>query len=145
VSSTILIDDVRPPSSSPVPVAAVRLSGPDLRAVGRALAAAGFAVVDVRAHRVGPAPRVVVLELPADELLRRRLLTAGADGPSRILIAPQLTPGELELVRSRRDIVVHPPFHALRVVTEALRLAKVRDGDLAGLAVAAFEDLGRTG
>lgn len=123
------------------PVAAVRLSGADLTAVAAGLRDAGFAVLDIAQHAVGPAPRVLVLELPPEESARRRLLEASAGGPGRILVGPRLEPDEAEGLRPGRDVLVRPPFHPLHVAAAALRIADASSDDLAAFADRAFADL----
>ena len=123
------------------PLAALRLSGGDLHAVADGLREAGFDVLDIRAHHVGPAPALLVLELPPEESARRRLLDAGADGPSRILVGPRLDDGELARLRPGRDLLVRPPFHPLQVAAAALRLAAAPSRQLEDFAGRAFADL----
>lgn len=126
---------------SPRPLAALRLSGGDLHAVAQGLSEAGFDVLDIRAHPVGPAPTVLVLELPPEESARRRLLEASAQGPSRILVGPRLDGDEAAGLRPGRDLLVQPPFHPLQVAAAALRAADASAHELAAFAGRAFADL----
>ncbi len=123
------------------PLAALRLSGGDLHAIADGLRDAGFDVLDIRAHHLGPAPAVLVLELPPEESARRRLLDAGAHGPCRILVGPRLDDGESGGLRPGRDLLVRPPFHPLQVAAAALRLAAAPPRQLEDFAGRAFADL----
>lgn len=132
---------VEPRTDAARPLAALRLSGADLHAVADGLREAGFDVLDIRAHPVGPAPTVLVLELPPEEPARRRLLEASADGPSRILVGPRLDEVEAKGLRPGRDLFVQPPFHPLQVAAAALRAAEASPHELGAFAGRAFADL----
>lgn len=132
---------VEPRTEAPRPLAALRLSGADLHAVADGLRDAGFDVLDIRAHPVGPAPTVLVLELPPEESVRRRLLEASADGPGRILVGPRLDEVEAKGLRPGLDLFVQPPFHPLQVAAAALRTAAASPHDVGAFAGRAFADL----
>lgn len=130
-----------PEAEAARPLAALRLSGADLRAVADGLRSAGFDVLDIRAHPVGPVPTVLVLELPPEESVRRRLLEVSADGPGRILVGPRLDEVEVKGLRPGLDLLVQPPFHPLQVAAAALRTAAASPRDVGAFAGRAFEDL----
>lgn len=126
------------PSSPAVKVAAVRVSERLFPRVAASLRDAGFAVLDIAAHPVGPRPSVVVVELPEDDAARRRLLATKAAGAGRIFLDPR--PAEASpSVLPGGDEVVQAPFHPLQVAAAALRVSRAEQRTLADWARQAFD------
>jgi hypothetical protein len=130
---------LRPAESRPV--AAVRLAGPDLTDVAEGLHHAGFGVFDILAGGSGPAPLVLVLQLPAEDEALQRVVTAGARGPGRVLLVEDRA--RLDGVRLRPDLdaVVDWPCHPLQVATAALRVSGAPEWRLARWSESVFESL----
>jgi hypothetical protein len=125
------------------PVAALRLPGHVLRAVGPLLEDAGFDVLDITTHERGPRPSLVVLELPDDEEAGRRLLAPPPSGPGRLFLAAGDVPAWATL-QWAADEIVRSPFHRLQVVAAALRVGRVPTELVSSWAEHAFDDLGPT-
>jgi hypothetical protein len=130
---------IRPAEAQPV--AAVRVPPGDLADLRDALAAAGFGVLDILAQDVGPAPTVLVLDLPDDADTAARLLAASATGPGRVLVTAD--PSRLAGVRLRAglDEVVEAPCHPLQVTAAALRVSGTAEYQLARWSESVFRDL----
>ena len=130
---------LRPAESRPV--AALRLAGRNFSDVAEGLAEAGFSVLDILAHDSGPAPLVLVLELPTDAEGLERVLAAGARGPGRVLIVDDR--GQLEGARLRPglDAVVESPCHPLQVAAAALRVSGAPEWRLARWGESVFDAL----
>jgi hypothetical protein len=123
------------------PVAAVRLPGRDFSDLAEGLQEAGFAVLDILAHEKGPAPLVLVLELPDDEDTVTRLLTAGARGPARVLVVKDRERLAGVRLRGNLDAVVESPCHPLQVAATALRVSGAPEWRLARWGESVFDAL----
>jgi len=123
------------------PVAAVRLPGRDFSDLAEGLQEAGFAVLDILAHEKGPAPLVLVLELPDDEDAVARLLTAGARGPARVLVVNDRERLAGTRLRGNLDAVVESPCHPLQVAAAALRVSGAPEWRLARWGESVFDAL----
>ena len=123
------------------PVAAVRLPGRDFSDLAEGLHEAGFAVLDILAHEKGPAPLVLVLELPDDEEAVARLLAAGARGPARVLVVKDRERLAGVRLRGNLDAVVESPCHPLQVAAAALRVSGAPEWRLARWGESVFDAL----
>ena len=123
------------------PVAALRLPGRDYCDMAEGLHEAGFAVLDILAHSSGPAPLVLVLQLPADEEAVARLLAASSGGPGRVLIVEDRVRLAGNRLRAGVDAVVESPCHPLQVAAAALRVSGAPDWRLARWSETVFEAL----
>ena len=123
------------------PVAAVRLPGRDFSDLAEGLHEAGFAVLDILAYEKGPAPLVLVLELPDDEEAVARLLAAGARGPARVLVVKDRERLAGVRLRGNLDAVVESPCHPLQVAAAALRVSGAPEWRLARWGESVFDAL----
>ena len=123
------------------PVAAVRLPGRDFSDLAEGLHEAGFAVLDILAHEKGPAPLVLVLELPDDEDAVARLLAAGGRGPARVLMVKDRERLAGVRLRGNLDAVVESPCHPLQVAAAALRVSGAPEWRLARWGESVFDAL----
>lgn len=131
---------------APAPVAALRLPGHVFRAVAPLLEDAGLDVLDITAHERGPRPQLIVLELPDDEQVGRRLLAPPPGGPGRLFLAAGEI-GDWATLQWPGDEIVRSPFHRLQVVAAALRVGRLPAEAVAGWSERAFDDVtpGRRG
>ena len=123
------------------PVAAVRLPGRRFTAAREALRDAGFEVHDILRRETGPAPCVLVLELPASAEVAARLLEAGARGPGRVLLVTDRGQVPPAARRPGLDEVVERDCHPLQVAGAALRVSGAPEPMVARWCEAAFEGL----
>jgi hypothetical protein len=123
------------------PVAAVRLPGRDFSDLAEGLHEAGFAVLDILAHETGPAPLVLVLELPSDDDTVARLLAAGSRGPARVLVVDDRARLAGARLRGNLDAVVESPCHPLQVAAAALRVSGAPEWRLARWSESVFDAL----
>lgn len=123
------------------PVAAVRLPGGGLDEIREGLREAGFSVLDILSQDSGPAPLVLVLELPSDAEGEARLLGAGATGPGRVLVSADRARLAGAGLRPGLDEVVDPGCHPLQVAAAALRVSGAPEWQLARWSEASFADL----
>ena len=123
------------------PVAAVRLPGRDFSDLAEGLNDAGFSVLDILAHETGPAPLVLVLELPQDEDAVARLLAAGSRGPARVLVVDDRARIAGVRLRGNLDAVVESPCHPLQVAAAALRVSGAPKWRLARWSESVFDAL----
>lgn len=123
------------------PVAAVRLPGRDFSDLAEGLNEAGFSVLDILAHETGPAPLVLVLELPPDEEAVARLLAAGSRGPARVLVVDDRERIAGVRLRGNLDAVVESPCHPLQVAAAALRVSGAPEWRLARWSESVFDAL----
>ena len=123
------------------PVAAVRLPGRDFSDLAEGLNDAGFSVLDILAQQKGPAPLVLVLELPPDEDAVARLLAAGSRGPARVLVVDDRERLAGVRLRGNLDAVVESPCHPLQVAAAALRVSGAPDWRLARWSESIFDAL----
>lgn len=123
------------------PVAAVRLPGRRLAATRDALRDAGFEVHDILRRETGPAPCVLVLELPASGEDAARLLEAGARGPGRVLLVTDRGQVPPAARRAGLDEVVERDCHPLQVAGAALRVSGAPEWLIARWCGSAFEEL----
>jgi hypothetical protein len=127
---------LRPAESQPV--AAVRVVGSAFSDVRDGLREAGFAVLDILSRETGPAPLVLVLEVPQNDELAERLLAAGANGPARVLIVEDRDQLSGARLRAGVDEVLEGPFHPLQVAASALRVSGAPEWQLAHWSEAVF-------
>ena len=130
---------LRPAESRPV--AAVRLPGPDFADVAEGLHEAGFGVFDILSGGSGPAPLVLVLQLPPDPEALQRVLVAGERGPGRVLLVDDRARLGGARLRGGVDAVVEWPCHPLQVATAALRVSGAPEWRLARWGESVFESL----
>ncbi|MGZ4591587.1 MAG: hypothetical protein ACXV2I_12460 [Actinomycetes bacterium] len=123
------------------PVAAVRLSADLFAEVAIGLRNAGFTVLDIDAHEVGPRPQVVVIQVPEDEVAARRLLGASANGAGRVLVKQHAAGPSAEDLVPGQDEVVQAPFHPLQVAAAALRVGGSSELLFSTWARRVFDDL----
>lgn len=123
------------------PVAAVRLPGGGLDEIRDGLREAGFSVLDILAQDSGPAPLVLVLELPGDVEGDARILGAGANGPGRVLVSADRARLASAGLRPGLDEVVDAGCHPLQVAAAALRVSGAPEWQLARWSETAFAEL----
>jgi hypothetical protein len=128
-------------TSGELPVAAVKMPPELFDEVATGLRNAGFAVLDIEAHEVGPRPHVMVLQVPDDEQAARRLLAAPARGTGRVFVKPAgKGPSAADLVAGQ-DEVVQAPFHPLQVAAAALRVGRAPELLFSTWARRVFDDV----
>jgi hypothetical protein len=119
-------------------VAAVRVVGSAFSDVRDGLREAGFAVLDILSRETGPAPLVLVLQVPQDAELAQRLLAAGGNGPARVLIVEDREQLAGARLRAGVDEVLDGACHPLQVAASALRVSGAPEWQLAHWSEAVF-------
>lgn len=120
------------------PIAAVRLSAAVLPGVTAGLHQAGFAVLDINAHEVGPRPDVLVLELPDEQEAARRLLATSGNGAGRLFV----TQAQDTLVATKaasHEEIVQVPCHPLQIAAAVLRAGRAPEHVLRDWATRMFD------
>jgi len=109
--------------------------------VAEGLSDAGFGVLDILAQETGPAPLVLVLELPTDKEATTRLLAAGSRGPGRVLLVDDRARLDGARLRPGLDSVAEFPCHPLQVAAAALRVSGAPEWRLARWSESVFDAL----